>query len=283
MPRTLLIALVLLLLSACDMLPFKKSDEAVLARVHNKYLYASAIEDLFSENQVSSQDSISIVSNYINQWIRQQLMLHHAENNLLPAQKDFSRQLEDYRTSLTIFEYESSYIRQNLDTVVSVREIQEYYDLNRGNFELKQNIVKVNYVQLESDPRELSRLRRLWNSRDDESRKALERHCIQNGLKFSLFDDSWVYFNDLLNELPIKTYNQENFLQYNRNIEARDSLYVYLIEFADFRVKESVAPLSMHETDIRKIIINKRKLDLLKHLQQDVFDKALSNNHFETF
>jgi hypothetical protein len=111
----------------------------------------------------------------------------------------------------------------------------------------------------------------------------LERYCIQNGLNYSLFNDSWVYFNNLLKEVPIVTYNQENFLQYNRNIEARDSLYLYLVEFRDFKIKESVTPLSMLEDNIRKIIVNRRKLELLQNLQHEIFENALMNNYFEIY
>ena len=278
----LFIPAMIALLAGCDMIPWSKTDDDVLARVHNRYLFSSEIKPLISP-YTQPQDSVTIVSNYINNWVRQQLLLQAAEKALSDNDKDFSKQLEDYRNSLVIYEYEAQVIRQKLDTVVSMVEIQDYYDKNRANFELKENIVKVNYVQVENDPKELVRLRRLWRNEDLSSRTALENYCIQNGLNFSLFDDSWVYFNDLLKEIPIKTYNQENFLKFNRSIEVSDSLYVYFVEFKDFKIKESVAPLSMTENSIRKIIVNRRKLELLQKLRNDIFETALKNNHFEIY
>jgi len=278
----LLISLVLLISSGCDHLLRSNTDDNVLARVHNRYLYASEIKDLINAG-TSLQDSVIIVSNYINNWVREQLLLHQAEKSLTQNQKDFSKQLRDYRNSLVIYEYETSIIRQKLDTVVSMVEIQRYYDANRPNFELKENIVKVNYVQLENDSEDLPRLRRLWQTGDDAARLELERYCIQNGLNFSLFDNSWVYFRNLLNEVPITTYSEENFLQFNRKIEVRDSLYLYLLEFTDFKIKESIAPLSLIENNIRKIIINRRKIELLQNLRNEIFDKALLNHSFEIY
>lgn len=274
--------LAVIMLNSCDRLPWTSRDDDVLARVHNKYLYASEIQGLINPG-TAPQDSITIVSNYINTWVRQQLLLHQAEKNLTQSQKDFSKQLEDYRNSLVIYEYESSLVRAKLDTIVSMVEIQKYYDQNRVNFELKENIVKANYVQLENDSKELARLRRLWQAGDDRSRIELEQYCIQNGLNYSLFDNNWIYFNDLLKEVPIVTYNQENFLQYNRSAEVRDSLHLYLVEFKDFKIKESVTPISMLENNIRKIIINRRKLQLLQNLQNEIFEAALNNNHFEIY
>jgi len=280
--RFLPLMLAALLLGACHLMPWTKKDDDILARVHNKYLYASQVQGIISPG-TPPLDSINIVNNYINNWIRQQLLLHQAERSLSQSQKDFTKQLEDYRNSLIIYEYESDIIRKKLDTVVSMAEIRDYYEKNQANFELKENIVKVSYVQIDSDSKELPKLRKLWQTGDDRSKREIERYCIQNGLNYSLWDDNWIYFNDLLKEIPIKTYNQESFLQYNRSIEVRDSDYIYLVEFRDFKIKESIAPLSMHEENIRKIILNRRKIELLQNLQNEIFENALNNNHFEIY
>lgn len=271
-----------LMLSGCNLVPWAKKNDDVLARVHSKYLYASEIQSLILPG-TSPADSINIVTNYINNWVKVQLFLFHAEKNLSQSQKDFSKQLEDYRNSLIIYEYESSLIGQKLDTIISKKEIKDYYDNNRTNFELKENIVKVNYIQVENNSKELARLRRLWQAGPEKNRTELEKYCLQNGLNYSLSGNDWVYFNDLLKEIPIRTYNQENFLQFNRSLEASDSLYVYLVEFKDFQIKESVAPLSMHENNIRKIIVNRRKLDLIQNMQNEIFENAMINNHFEIY
>lgn len=278
----LILPAIIFMLAGCDLIPWSKNNDDVLARVYNRYLYASELQELISDN-TSPQDSLTIVTNYISNWVRQQLLLYEAERTLSAGEKDFSKQLEDYRNSLVIYEYETFLIRNTLDTVVLMPEIQAYYDQNRSNFELKENIVKVNYVQLEQDSKELAVLRRLWRNADENSLLELEKHCIENGLRYSLFDESWIYFNDLLREVPIKTYNQEDFLRYNRSIEVSDSLYLYLVEFRDFRIKESITPLSMLDNSIRKIIINRRKLELLQRIRNDIFETALKNNHFEVY
>lgn len=271
-----------LMLGGCNLVPWAKKNDDVLARVHSKYLYASEIQSLIVPG-TSPVDSINIVTNYINNWVKVQLFLYHAEKNLSQSQKDFSKQLEEYRNSLIIYEYESSLIRQKLDTIISKKEIKEYYDNNLANFELKENIVKVNYIQVENNSKELARLRRLWQAGPEKNRAELEKYCLQNGLNYSLSGNEWIYFNDLLKEIPIRTYNQENFLQFNRSLEASDSLYVYLVEFKEFQIKESVAPFSMQENNIRKIIVNRRKLDLIQNMQNEIFENALINNHFEIY
>ncbi|NLN94808.1 MAG: hypothetical protein GX128_01365 [Bacteroidales bacterium] len=274
---------VVVLLGGCQYLSTATSNEIVLARVHNKYLCYSDIQDMIVGKGLSSQDSLTIVQNVVNSWVRKQLLLDQAEKTLTPDEKDFSKQLEEYRNSLVIYEFESSIISQKLDTVVSLKEIQTYYDQNMQNFELKENIIKADYVQILDDQKQLPRLKKLWQNHDIRSKTELEKYCIQNGLNYSLFDDSWIYFSDLLNIIPINTYNQENFIRYNRNIEVMDSLYVYLVEIKDFKIKESIAPLSMHENNIRQIIVNRRKLELLQNLQNEIYENALTNNYFEIY
>ena len=53
--------------------------EKPLLRVFDNYLYPSDIEGLVKGN-ISEEDSIAIVDNYINQWIQQMVVLDKAKN-----------------------------------------------------------------------------------------------------------------------------------------------------------------------------------------------------------
>jgi hypothetical protein len=65
---------------ACDY--FEKSeDKEVLARVNESYLYKEDIESLVDES-ISKEDSILIVTNFINRWATQQLLIDRAKYNL---------------------------------------------------------------------------------------------------------------------------------------------------------------------------------------------------------
>ena len=66
----------------------------ILARVHDKYLYEADLVGVVPQG-TSVRDSLILVRNYINNWLKQKLMVHKAEINLTKEQKDFSKQLED--------------------------------------------------------------------------------------------------------------------------------------------------------------------------------------------
>lgn len=273
------IFIIAILFCACT----SKNDREgeVLARVEDKYLYASDIQGALPSN-VSEKDSIEMLNEYIDNWVRQQLVIAQAEKNLSKDEKDFSKQLEDYKNSLTIFQYESKLIKQKLDTTVSDEEIFQYYEKNKANFELKENIVKVVYIKIPRNtppavPRQLIR------SDSPQDLKKLQDFCHKYAVNYYLDDQNWLLFNDILKEIPINTYNQEEYLKNNRIIEIQDSTFTYLMNIKGFMIKESLSPLSFERNNIRDIIINRRKLALIENMRNDVYENALKKGNIEIF
>lgn len=257
-------------------------EEGVVARVYDEYLYKTDLIGLVPTG-TSSKDSISIVKNYITNWVKQKLVIHNASENLSSKQKDFEKQLEDYKNSLIVFNYEKELIQQKLDTTVSDTAIASYYAKNTKDFLLKDNIVKVWYVKLPLNSTNASTVQSLYKSETATAKQLLEDNCKKYAVNYYLDDSTWLYFNDLLKEIPIKTYNQEDYLKYHRYIEMDDSLYSYYVNIKGFQIKESVSPLSFEKENVRKIILNKRKLKLIEDMQDNVYKDALKNKDFEIF
>lgn len=106
-----------------------EDDDKVVATIYDKVLHQSDLQGVVYEG-VSRSDSIVRTKAFIDSWIRQQLLLHQAEVSLKKSDIDFSKQIEDYRNTLIIFKYESQYIENNLDTVISETEISKYIEEN---------------------------------------------------------------------------------------------------------------------------------------------------------
>jgi len=259
-----------------------KSSENILARAFGEYLYESELTGLVIPG-TSVKDSISIVQGYINNWVSQQLVLQKAEKNLLEEDKQFDKQLQEYKNSLIIYQYEAKLISQQLDTVVNDSEIENYYTENIGNFELKNNIIKVYYARFRKDEKTLTKTKRFFYSNKPDARDSLEKYIENYSDLYFLDDESWILFDDLLKFVPIEAYNQEAWLKDHRNIELTDEDFLYLVNFSDFRIKDGTSPLSFEKGNIRQIIINKRKLHVLKKMRQDVFDQAQQNSDFEVY
>lgn len=280
--RLLVISFAVFLVALASCGSSDKKTEGIVARVYDQYLYKSDIIGIVPDG-TSKKDSISIVRNYINNWIKQKLVLYTAEKNLSSSQKDFEKQLEAYKNSLIIFNYEKELIKQKLDTMVSDDSIKAYYGRNQKDFLLKDNIVKVWYVKMLLNSANKATVRQLYKMDDETSKNTLEEYCKKYAVNYFLDDSTWLYFSDLLKEIPVKTYNQEDYLKYNRYIEMDDSTYTYFLNIKDFQIKENVSPLSFEKENVRKIILNKRKIDLIEEIEESIFNDAMKNEDFEIY
>lgn len=276
----LMVFLVLTGLSACSW--FEGGKGKKLARVGKDYLYDSDLREVFSE-RFSGTDSIEIVQNYINQWIKEKLAEKEAKENIKNIPEDLDEQVEDYRNSLILYHYQKELIGTKLDSSISNKEIEDYYSKNKANFELKNNIIKVVYVKIEKKNKDLDKVRKWVKNLDDSNRKNLQDWCISGALNYYLDDNSWLIFDDLLKEIPIKTYDQEAFLKNNRFVEIQDSTGLYLVNIKGFKTKDDISPIGVEKENIKNILLNSRKLSILKNKEENQFKEASDRGEFEIY
>lgn len=268
-------------MSACN--PALNNERgAVIARVQDNYLYESDIEGLVPEN-ASMYDSIAMVKNYTDNWIKTQLMVTQAKKNLTEDQLDFDSQLDEYKNSLIIFKYETELIKQLLDTIVSDAEIENYYLENLNDFELKENIVKLQYIIISNSDEEEDLFTEIFSLPDSLLLDSLEVYSELYAKNYFLDTSYWFRFDDLLEIIPIETYNQELFLKGKRFVNLSDEQYTYLLNFVDFKLKDDTSPLDFERNDIVSIITNKRKMALIKKVRKDLYLKAVQNKEFEVY
>jgi hypothetical protein len=273
----------LILLSGCDLLQLQENSTPVLARVEGEYLFQSDLKGVVPEGLPYS-DSVALVKKYVNNWVKNKLMLAQAEKNLTESQMDFDKQLNDYRSSLVIYRYESLLIDQELDTVVSDEEIQQYYQSHVYDFELKENILRAYYVVLESENELLDSISDVFVLPDTLAIYSLQD--FENFVDFiTLSTDTnlWMSFVQFQQIIPVESYNHDLFLQNNRYIELEEDGVSYMARILDFKIKDDISPLEVERTNIEQIIINKRKTKLIKKVREDIYNKALYNGDFEVY
>jgi len=282
MLRLIYLILIALLVASCSLLPGRGDKKVAVARVNDAYLYRDDLANVVPAG-TDAQDSTDLVKTYINNWIRQQLMLQQAENNLSSEKTDFSKELEQYRNSLIMYEYESELVRQKLDTVISAKEIADYYTANQVNFQLRENIVKAGYIITPLNSQVINRMRNLLRSDKSADYQALENLCQEHATNFRLDFETWIPFSDLQKAIPLSANDQEDFLNANHYFEVQDSASRYMVRIFEYKTKESVSPLSFEVQNIRSVILNKRKFDLLSRMEEDLFNDALKKKKFEIY
>jgi hypothetical protein len=280
MTRNIILLIILLGFISCN--SKNTLDNPIVAKVDDSYLYLNKIRKLIPNNS-SKEDSIRIAQNYVLQWISKQLLVSRAELNLTEEDQDVEEMVEDYRSSLIIHKYQQHLIEQKLDTIVSHTEINKYYRDYPGNFLLNRNIVKAVYIKIPKPLPQAKKIKQIYKLKKEEDWDKLEDYCFQNATKFDNFSEQWIYSQNLLSQTPIKVSNEEHFLRRNKYFETEDSTYHYLINIQDYKLKKEIAPLSFVSADIRKIIINKRKIQFIKSMEESIYRDAESKNKFKIY
>lgn len=273
--------LLILVLAGCDSF-VRQSERFVVAECYGVKLYADELQDILPPD-ISKMDSLAQVNAYIDSWIHRQILIHQAEINLPAEELDFSKQLQDYRNSLVIYAYETQMIEQYLDTIVSDEEIAEYYEEHKESFQLRSTMVRVAYVILDEQCKQMKEFRKLMSDRDTLDLTQLDVLAEQDAIASYLDVDSWVRLDDLLAKVPIEIYNSESFLKRNRFVSFEKDDLIYMVRFEDYLLEKSVSPIEIEREGIKDILLLKRKKELLSQMSGDLYEKAKKEKVFEIY
>jgi hypothetical protein len=281
MSRTILFVFVICVFISCGKSK-KSTKDVAIARVYDKYLYKSQIEGIVPAN-LSSADSQRIVSDHIDKWVRKQLLVSKAEQNLKEEEKDVEQRIEDYRSSLLIFKYEENIINHRLDTIVTDQQMLDYYTNNSPNFILNNHLAKGVFIQVAKTAPNIPDIRRWYASSKADDLKNLESYCFKNATKYEYFDEHWKYFNTIYQSLPETYERAENILKLRKKYEAYDSAFFYFVKISDYKLAGSIAPYEFVKNDIRNILLNKRRIQLIQDIEADIYNDALNHDNFKIY
>lgn len=252
--------------------------DRLLARVEDRKLYQSDIVGMVTP-ETSAPDSAAMVSNYVETWVKKQLMLVRAEREVRLDKADLERRIADYRNDLVLYEFKKQYVRQHLDTVVNEQEIRTYYQENPANFELKQNIVRGTFISLPRRSPRLNNIRRLLRADSPRQMRQLQAYCFRYARSYTMTDSSWIDFDELVNQSPFREIpNKVQFLKQNKFAETADEQGVYLLRLYAYNLSSQISPLTFVREQIRDVILNQRKIKLVRNLEKQLYKEARADN-----
>jgi hypothetical protein len=112
----------------------------------------------------------------------------------------------------------------------------------------------------------------------------LKSYCYRFANRAHLEDSVWMYFSDIALTIPMDNVQDEKaFFRSNRFYETSDDQYYYFMKIADYRLQGETSPLEFVADEIRKIIIHKRKVAIVKELEETIYDNAVKNEDFEIY
>ena len=254
---------------------FESDQERVaIAEAKDHVLY---LDELIAAvpSGLSKEDSTLFTENYIQQWATQRLLLDRAELNLSEQQKDVTKQLDEYRRSLIIYLYQTEWVRQQMDTMVSEEAIDAYFEANKSDFELQEDVVKAVSLKFGKQTKDLNNVGKWLRSNDEELRVVLEDMALQHAMAMHLNDNQWIPVSNLRKQLPSEPELDAGLSEF------QDSTAHYFVHIKEMKRKNTLAPREYVRSNIANVILNKRKLELVKKMEKDIFNEAVSKNQFK--
>ncbi len=268
------ILLSVVLLTACSN---NAEQELIIARAGKNVLKFSELQASIP-NDLTTEDSLELATNLIQTWVNRELMYEKSRFNLDGVEQDIENRVENYRKELYIFAFEKEQVGQKLDTNFTENEILSFYDDNQEIFQLNDYILKVRYVKLKLNSPNVDKVEEWIQSEDQEDIEKLTEYCHKYAVKF-FNDTNWVYFNELLRELPIEVYNKESFLRSDNMVDFTDQEFLYILSIRDLQSKNTLSPIELERSRIKSLILNKRKLELLSSIRRKLYQDAKSKGN----
>ena len=271
--------IILLLVCSCD-LPTNEESNAV-ARVGEDFLFKSDLEDQIGPNE---SDSIQITTRTINEWAEELLYLKKAEINLSSREKKRLEELvSTYRNDLYVKTYKDKAIQSQLDSIVEKEEIESYFEQNKLNFKTNKDLLRGRYVRVRNENYNLRSIRKSIRRFNEDDKVFLDSIALQF-TTYSLNDSIWVQASQFFNRLPSITERRyKNFLKNDTFFELQDSLEVYLVVVEEVVLRNDLAPLDYVAPTLNQILINKRKLELMRQLDREIIEEGLLQNIYEVY
>ena len=260
---------VVLLLSSC----FNNNEGRIIASVNEKDLM---LEEVLEEMPIQIEDSSFFVERYMNDWIRKQLMIYHAEINLSSAIQNYEKQIKEYRASLLIYAYQQELINQNFDTSISLKQVTDYYNQYKDEFKLSKNIFKGRFIVVDRSAPKLINLNKWYKSNKESSLEDLNDYCQQFAKEYYLEDDKWQYFSIFNQKLPEFIIEESYFLENTKGVVFEDDNLRYYVFIKDYLINGSISPLEMEQEKIKNVLLNKNKIEYLKQLEDELYQNGLA-------
>ena len=282
MKNTVIFIVVISVFQSCNYFTFKKDEKDAVARVNDTYLYKDDLKNIFNSD-ISKQDSIILANSFINNWVKQQLLLSNAQINLENNQEDFESLVKKYREDLYINAYKEAVVKQYLNYEVTNLDIDSFYTINGENFKLNEELVKLKYIKIGKDLINKTEIIRLFQSSKSKDLDTLMARSIFLKAQH-LNDTTWVKLNDLYSKVPIlKSVDKESLLKKGNFIQKEDSLSLYLVAIKNALNRNEIAPKSYSAPSIKQMILHQRKLQLLKSIEETLLEDAQNKKQFEIY
>lgn len=266
--------LALLLLAVLSLASCQQNRDKVVAQVYNHKLYLSEVESGLPSG-LSPEDSVAMVKDYIDSWVKERLILHEAEHALSFREKNFDKQLEDYRRSLLINAYYDKLVSDTNKFGISDQDVEAFGRDFDGRYTVDKEIVKVNYVKLSENSKLIAPVKAiLFNENRRQEEKEQLTLLFGDSVEYMLDDNTWLYLEDVRAEVPFDL-KEGDLKSHHQYVDKTIDGNCYLLVILDYKNQRAASETEEERAAVRMMLMNQRKRQFIENHINELYKKAL--------
>lgn len=279
--RTTCLGLLIILFCAACSEQYDHKGRTPLVELDGNFLYR---EDLHSVLPVglSQDDSLLFAEHYIRNWVEDVLLYDKAQSNI-PNSNEIDRLVENYRKALIMHTYQQALIHQRLSEEISEQDLTDYYEKNQGLFKVERPLMKGLFIKVPLTAPQLSNVRRWYKTETREAVENLEKYSLQNAVKYDYFYDKWVPASEVMDMVPLKVPNVEEYLDKNRHVELKDTAFYYFLNVSDYRRLGEQEPFEFARGQVKDMLLNVKQVEFMKQVKDDLYQQAVKRDKIKYY
>lgn len=251
-----------------------------LVQIGKNFLYKEDVVSAIPPG-VSLKDSAHMADRYIKNWIDDALLYIKAEGNI-PDNAEIDELVRDYRKTLITHSYIEQIVSQEVEGNILDSEIEEYYNSNKEIFIAREPYIKGLYIKVPKSASGISQVRHWYKDSSERAVDNLEKYGLRNAVDYEYFYDRWRSLNEMLLRLPVKDVEKGR-IKKEKNIELSDSAFHYFLHVKEFIDEGEILPLEYAGKEIKEILMNKKRVEFITRMKEDLYNEASENNDIKYF
>jgi hypothetical protein len=252
-----------------------------LVQVGNTFLYLEEMQQQLPYG-LSGGDSIKFVQEFVQKWIEEQVLYEKAEHNVR-GDESIERMVNDYRRTLVMNNYERRLLQQKVSEELPEEELLQYYENNKQLFILEESVVKGVFIKVPLNSPGLKDLKKWYKDSSDEALEQMEGYAFRHAVIYEYFYEHWLPISELEGKVVINLAELSDNFDKQRDIEAKDDEFCYLLHIEEYVAKGEVKPYDLARHEIVDLLANYRKVELMNKVKQDLYNESVEKGRIKYY
>jgi hypothetical protein len=252
-----------------------------LVQVGNTFLYLEEMQQQLPYG-LSGGDSIKFVQEFVQKWVEEQVLYEKAEHNVR-GDESIERMVNDYRRTLVMNNYERRLLQQKVSEELPEEELLQYYENNKQLFILEESVVKGVFIKVPLNSPGLKDLKKWYKDSSDEALEQMEGYAFRHAVIYEYFYEHWLPISELEGKVVINLAELSDDFDKQRDIEAKDDEFCYLLHIEEYVAKGEVKPYDLARHEIVDLLANYRKVELMNKVKQDLYNESVEKGRIKYY